>query len=438
MSYRLLPLTDLVVNRANDRHGELENETAAIAWLFNNREQHMRNLAKDIVQQGRIYEPPLVSPNGNKYIVFDGNRRVTCLKVLGDPSRAPNAELQRYFSDLRAKWQGPFPDRLQCQIETDQDRLDEILFRRHTGSQGGVGQSTWDDRMKTNFVNRTGKGSGINVAEEIERRLEAAGMLPKRKVPRSTLNRLLSSEAFRNRLGFTASKGRFELTHEEPVVLTALQRIADDLAHKRKVLGHLWDTEGKRKYLDELEQEQLLPTDAHAVSKAGVSAKPASAKPTRTKVQPLATAKPSIRTTLIKPVDYGVDWTGSLQRHRAIWEELQFHLKLSDHPNAVAVLVRVLLELSVENYISKTSLKTVYENDKLGKRVLKVAEDLKTKSRIDDKYLGLIRKMQQQDELLSMDTLNRYVHSSNFAPSPHHLTAIWDTLAEFVVLCLNA
>ena len=94
MSYRLLPLSALLVNRANDRHGELENKTAAVAWLFNNREQHMKNLAKDIVETSEIYEPPLVSPEGNKFIVFDGNRRVTCLKVLEDPRKAPNAELQ--------------------------------------------------------------------------------------------------------------------------------------------------------------------------------------------------------------------------------------------------------------------------------------------------------------------------------------------------------
>ena len=58
MSYRHVLLSDLVVNRANDRHGELENETAAISWLFNNREQHMKNLAKDLVETGTVYEPP--------------------------------------------------------------------------------------------------------------------------------------------------------------------------------------------------------------------------------------------------------------------------------------------------------------------------------------------------------------------------------------------
>src|SRR6185312_11410602 len=153
MSYRYLPLDSLAINRANDRHGELENETAAIAWLFNNFESHMKNLAKDIAGEGEIFEPPLVFPEDDKFIVYDGNRRVTCLKLLDKPKRAPTVELQDFFGEQRAKWNGDFPSALQCQIETDRDRIDDILFRRHTGTQNGIGQTTWDDRMKSNFMN---------------------------------------------------------------------------------------------------------------------------------------------------------------------------------------------------------------------------------------------------------------------------------------------
>ena len=231
MAIRSIPLSELLVNRANDRHGELENETAAIAWLFNARESHMRNLAKDIVAKGEIFELPLVSSDGAKFIVFDGNRRVTCLKLLHDPRRAPTSELQSFFKEQREKWPGEFPEGIQCQVENNRDRIDDILFRRHTGTQDGVGQSTWDDRMKATFVARTGKGAGSNVADEIEKRLSAANMLPKgRKIPRSTMSRLLSAEPFRNRLGFTMNKGRFAFTHDENVSLAALARAADDLA----------------------------------------------------------------------------------------------------------------------------------------------------------------------------------------------------------------
>ncbi len=236
MAIRNLSLGSLEVNRANDRHGELENETAAIAWLFNEREQHMRNLAKDIVDRGEIYELPLVSPEKNKFIVFDGNRRVTCLKLLDDPRRAPTVELQAFFREQRARWNGSFPKNFQCQVESDRDRIDEILFRRHTGTQNGVGQSTWDDRMKATFVARTGKGNGPSVADEIEKRLADAHLLPsRRKLPRSTLNRLLSAEPFRNRVGISMKGGRFEFTHDKATSLGALARIANDLASREVV-----------------------------------------------------------------------------------------------------------------------------------------------------------------------------------------------------------
>lgn len=94
MVYRKLPLTSLIVNPANDRHGELENETAAIVQLFAAQEPHMRNLARDLVAKGEIFEPPLVFPSGDKYVVADGNRRTTCLKLLAAPRRAPTVELQ--------------------------------------------------------------------------------------------------------------------------------------------------------------------------------------------------------------------------------------------------------------------------------------------------------------------------------------------------------
>jgi hypothetical protein len=101
------------------------------------------------------------------------------------------------------------------------------------------------------------------------------------------------------------------------------------------------------------------------------------------------------------------------------------------------VVLRVLLELAVDNYITQSKLATVNENDKLAKKILKVAEDLYTRGKITAKYRDVFKKAQNMDALISTDTLNRYVHSPQFAPSPEHLKALWDTLADFIVLCLN-
>lgn len=431
MSIRKIPLKDLVVNRANDRHGELENETAAIAWLFNEREGHMRNLTKDIVAQGQIYELPLVYPQGSKFIVYDGNRRVTCLKLLNNPSRAPSADLQAFFRDQKAKDNSPME--IQCQVETDRDRIDEILYRRHTGSQSGVGQSNWDDRMKTTFVARTGKGDKLSVADEIEKRLKEAELLPKtRKIPRSTMNRLLSAEAFRNRLGFSISKGKFEFTHDESAALKAMARVADDLARREIVLGDIWNVDDKRGYLDELDRQGALPSAKDLITKSGEKEKAKSAAKPRAG----SSVGPTRRANLIPQKEFGLTWPGRLQRHHRIWEELQFHLELAKHPNAISVLFRVLLELSIENYIGQAGV-TVHDNDKLAVRLLKVGTHLKGAGKLDDKQLGVLKKFQHSDQLVSADTMNRYVHSPNFAPSVDHLTSLWDSLADVIALCLK-
>jgi len=350
MTYKKLALKTLLVNSANDRHGELENETAAIAWLFTHHENAMRKLAKDLAETGEIYEPPLVWPDGANYIVFDGNRRVTCLKLMLQPKRAPSQELQAFFKGLKASWNGVFPDRVDCQIEGDRERIDEILLRRHTGTRGGVGRNPWTDRMTATFVERTGKGGGVNVADEIEKRLDAAGMLPAKKIPWSTANRLLSSEGLRNRVGISAIRSKFQLTHPEPLVLPIFRRIAEDLANRSVVLGDLWDNEGKVAYLDRLESEGVLPLPPLSVPSSpsapssprapaagasiapGSGGRPSTGSGSGPSAPASPPAKPIRRTTLVPQVSHAVVWQAHIQRQRQIWDELQFKLKLDDHP----------------------------------------------------------------------------------------------------------
>lgn len=375
---------------------------------------------------------------GELHIVFDGNRRVTCLKLVVEPSRAPNMELQSYFDKLRDKWVGKLPDKISCLVENDRDKLDKILFRRHTGSQNGVGQSNWDDRMKTNFVLRTGQGGGLNVADEVEKRLSLASLIPpKRKIPRSTMNRLLSAEAFRNRLGFSVRNKKFEYTHEEKKVLAALARVANDLTSRNIVLGDLWDVDGKRSYLDRLELEGVLPTAQDALKAVDQRPLPPLTTKKLSKSAPSPSTTPYKRKTLIPQSDFGISWPGRLQRHREIWGELQFSLDLEKHRNAISVLLRVLIELSIENYVSQNKT-NVYHNDKLALKIKKVGEHLFESGKIDKRQFDATKKFNQMDQLVSADTLNRYVHSADFAPSGNHLTAMWDSMAKFIVCCLEA
>jgi len=102
------------------------------------------------------------------------------------------------------------------------------------------------------------------------------------------------------------------------------------------------------------------------------------------------------------------------------------------------VLFRVLLEFSVENYISRKSLSTVHVNDKLSKKFRKVLDDMLASQMMDKKYLNGLKKFEQSEPLVSANTLNAYVHHKDFFPSDRHLKSMWDTLAPFVIACLKA
>lgn len=387
----------------------------------------MRNLAADIAAEGAIYDPPLVMPGNGSFVVFDGNRRITCAKLLLNPRRAPSAELQTLFSNLRNEFGDRIPTRLICQTESDRNVIDSILFRRHTGSQRGIGQLGWNDRAKLNFVERTGRNESVNVAAEIERVLSEAGRLPEGMIPWSTLTRLLSSEEFRNRAGISTAGRRFRLTHEREVVTEALYRIANDLADQVVTLGDLWNNEGKRAYLGRLESEGILPQEAQRLPEATGSR--TSPRNTRRNQQP---PQPP-QTTFIPSDAPHVQWLANQQRARAVWEELQ-SLSLQRHPNAVSVLMRILLELSVESYINEHGLQVL---DNLSRKVGAVSTHLLGRQIIDQDYFDELERMRLNDQLISVASMQRYIHSPDFAPMESELRIYWVRLGRFLVATLN-
>ncbi|MCK5779242.1 MAG: hypothetical protein KAH11_10665 [Rhodospirillales bacterium] len=441
MKLKSILLSDLSTNKSNDRHGELIDEDAAIEWLLKHRADHMRNLTKDIVQEGQIYEPPLVHVDDDgRAVVFDGNRRVTCLKLLNSPQNAPTGDWQKFFKEQRKLWVGSFPKKIPCHVEEDRDRIDEILFRRHTGGQSGVGQSQWDAEAKSHFVRRTGKKTSVNLAEEIEEKLKEHEYLgANAKVPRSNLLRLLSSEGLRNRVGISVQKQHVEVTHEDGKVLSALHRIVDDLIQKEVTLDDIWSNSDKKRYLDRLEKEGVLPTAADALEKhKNLKTLKVVEKKQKGNRSSKKTASSKDRKSLIRPED-GDDLTSKSHTKRAIdiWNELQYHLKFGKHDNAIAVLFRVLLELSIGNYIARVKVLHVKETDNLGQRFKKVLDHMLSQGEIDKKYHEGLAKFQQREHLLSANTMNKYVHHSHFFPSDLHLKSMWDSLSQFIEICLK-
>jgi hypothetical protein len=204
---------------------------------------------------------------------------------------------------------------------------------------------------------------------------------------------------------------------------------------KRVVLGDLWNNEGKRSYLAELHGKGVLPSPSDELR---VPVAFGDATPRRHRVSPEQKGStPARRTSLIPTdVEYPIVWTSETLRLKNIWQELQ-QTQLDRYPNSAAVTFRVLLELAVDHYLKAYPDAGANEWDTLSKKTGRSAAHLEQRGVISEKYNRELQKFAFDECLISAGTMHRYVHSPTFDASPRHLTAIWDTVSEFLIRCLN-
>ena len=96
------------------------------------------------------------------------------------------------------------------------------------------------------------------------------------------------------------------------------------------------------------------------------------------------------------------------------------------------------LEFAVENYITRQSVSGVHNTDKLAMKFRKALDHMLAARMIEKKYREGLKKFENTKPLLSANTMNKYVHHKDFFPSDHHLKSMWDTLSNFIVICLKA
>jgi hypothetical protein len=424
-----IAISDLRLNPHNDRHGALRDEQSAIHWLLENRTMHMRALTTDLAMTRRLFEHPLVQQEGDTYTVFDGNRRTCCIKLLLNPTLAPSEKWKDFFSTFDSAEIAQVFFEIECEIEPDISIIDEKLFRRHTGSQEGVGQSQWDPEGKSHFLQRTGKDS-IGLGESIENVLKAEQLIPSEtQIPWSNLERLLSSEAVRKRAGISFSGGSLTYLGNKNENLRTLQRIATDLTARRVVLGDLWNNEKKSHYLDRLKSEGVAIDNSPAARPRAIEAKGTAAPAIQVQARGRA---PKEKNLISRADENPFVRFPNLERAEKIWRELQFNLSFDDHDNAIAVLMRVLLELSITHYGRAQGI-AFAQNDAFARRVSAVADSMLNRGFIDNKGRSIIRKFESDKPIVSAHSMHQYVHNANFHPAKSDMKAIWNVIRPLII-----
>ena len=140
--------------------------------------------------------------------------------------------------------------------------------------------------------------------------------------------------------------------------------------------------------------------------------------------------KPAERTKLIPS---GCVLDISERRVHNIENELR-KLGLNDYTNAIGVLFRVFIELSVDSYLQGHPSINVHERVSLQRKMKAVADDLVANRRLTQKQRQPVSRACQKDSFLapSIDLMHTYVHNPHAFPAPGDLRAHWDNLEPFL------
>jgi hypothetical protein len=115
-----------------------------------------------------------------------------------------------------------------------------------------------------------------------------------------------------------------------------------------------------------------------------------------------------------------------------IWRELQFTLQFDDHDNAIAVLMRVLLELAITYYARDHGL-VFNSGDYFARRVSAVSDSMASRGLIESKARNIIRKFESDKPIVSAHSMHQYVHNPDFHPSRSDMKAIWNVIRSIII-----
>lgn len=384
-----LSVSSLRLDLSNSRLGDgIIDQTDAIRAMCADKKKRREilTLARSIVDLGGL-DPstlPVVTVEDGQKVVLEGNRRVTCLKLLNNPRLAPEPVMRKEIERLAER--GATPDRIRVIMYDSREEYDDFLEMRHTGENGGAGLKPWSSAESTRFKERRSGKSAIHTAllrwaeEGYQDDPDMLALITQvREQVLTTLKRFLMT-TIRPELGLSYKKTvlSVEFTHDQ--LRPFLFQLFNDLLHGRTPRDQLWSRANKDDVLAYVEEHRhLLPSQSEknpALASAAPPASPVTSgpKPSLTTAQTQSTPnhvgqradepappadsqhygpKPINPPSVDEPSDHifpNVDFTAFGDRIGCIGQQAQ-DLSIKGSPDVCGVMLRVLLDLTATQFL---------------------------------------------------------------------------------------
>jgi hypothetical protein len=430
-----LKIADLVLDHDNPRISHAAGQQEALQKVVNDQRTKLVKLAQSIMEHGLSpMDRLLVLRTNQGYIALEGNRRVAVFKLLINPAAMTGldmpAPMKRILEGLAKNFRKGRVEPISCFELGSRDEARYWLNLRHNKGHDGAGVEPWKSLAKRRF---DGKPPAVQVLELVT---EQAPISPTErasiteKFPTSTLERLLENRAVRKELGLDIKDGKLVSKLPAAEIAKPLKKIVTDLATGEVKVNRLMKTGDMLKYI----QEDLGKAHLPDLSKARKEERGLDEIPTSefAKLGRPPRRKPdaSDRRTVV-PNTCRLNITEN--RIAEIYKELRT-IKLEDGRNAIAVLMRVFLELSVDHFLEHNggtlrwtppgSSREIWKS--LDKKLAEVVDMLVSMGVPREHFTSLLRDLSKDGSPMHLDLFHRYVHDRFATPSVSDLTAAWD------------
>lgn len=201
---RVIPLDKIKLDQENVRFGNdvAQNQREAIKLMLSAPEdaKKLLRLAEHIAEHGLDpTELQLVTPDDDgNFIVLEGNRRLTALKLLQRPDLCPSDRGYKGFLKAHNSLVDGVPESLQCSVVATRVAGDMWIELKHTGENRGVGRVGWDSDIRDERRARTTGIESIgrqvrNLVTENQHIFSSKAELDVYEVDVTTLTRIFSS-----------------------------------------------------------------------------------------------------------------------------------------------------------------------------------------------------------------------------------------------------
>ena len=411
---KTINISNMLLNPNNPRFEPVKDQNAALEIMLEKKGPEIKKLAHDIINHGiNPTKNVLVAKSkNNKFLVLEGNRRITSLILLNKPTKIKDEKLRKFFQNLKDANPAKTPKNISCVVFKNANDANHWIMLEHTGKNDGAGVDEWDHEQKKRFLPQI-PGHILILDFAVSNKISTNNVKP------TNLQRLFSTSYVRDVVGISFDNGELNLNKPKSQVKRNIKKVFTKMSKNFKV-KNIYTLEQRKEWIDntlDFENNSQTREDETNSSKNKTKAR----------------RKSTDRRSLI-PSDCNL--AIHAPKINDIFLELRDNLSLQGSkatPNAVAVLFRVFLEVSIDSYLIDKMDKKLSQNMTITKKIEMVTKYMTQNSIAKKDQLRAIQQISTTStkDILHIQRFHEYVHSGIIQPDSASLKVKWNNLQKF-------